>query len=125
MMAWRSDRTDFRLPFVVFSGTLLVTGLGTLITVHAGFSVRFLGISSVCMAALGAAPSIVCWYPIHLKSHKDRSMGSAFMISLGNARGMLAPFAFVPKYTPFHRTGYAICMGLQSWVFLRQHYTLS
>jgi hypothetical protein len=81
-------------------------------TVHSGFSVRYLGINLVCMGALAAGPSVVCWYLMNLRGHKERSIGSAFMISFGNAGGILAPFAFLPKYAPYYRTGYAICMGV-------------
>ncbi|KAF2823557.1 putative allantoate permease [Ophiobolus disseminans] len=112
IMAWLSDRINLRLPFVLFSGALLIIGLAILITVHSGFSVRYLGINLVCMGALGAAPSIVCWYLMNLEGHKQRSIGSAFMISFGNCGGILAPFTFLTKYAPYYRTGYAICMGV-------------
>lgn len=111
-MAWLSDRVNLRLPFVLFSGMLVIIGLAILICVHSGFSVRYLGINLVCMGALGAAPSIVCWYLMNLQGHKQRSIGSAFMISFGNTGGILAPFAFLPKFAPYYRTGYAICMGV-------------
>ncbi|KAF2447376.1 putative allantoate permease [Karstenula rhodostoma CBS 690.94] len=112
VMAWLSDRVNLRLPFVLFSSALLIMGLSILMTVHVGFSVRYLGICLVCMGALGAAPSIVCWYLMNLQGHKARSIGSAFMISFGNAGGLVAPFAFLPKFAPYYRTGYAICMGV-------------
>jgi MFS family permease len=112
VMAWLSDRVNLRLPFVLLSFALVITGLSILMTVHAGFSVRYLGICLVCMGALGAAPSIVCWYLMNLQGHKARSMGSAFMISFGNAGGIVAPFAFLPQFAPYYRTGYAICMGV-------------
>lgn len=111
-MAWWSDRINLRLPFVLFSGALIIIGLAILMAVHSGFSVRYLGICLVCMGSLGAAPSIVCWYLMNLRGHKARSIGSAFMISFGNTGGILAPFAFLPKYAPYYRTGYAICMGV-------------
>jgi MFS family permease len=112
ILAWLSDRTNLRLPFVLFSGALIIIGLAILMTVHSGFSVRYLGINLVCMGALAAAPSIVCWYLMNLRGHKERSIGSAFMISFGNTGGILAPFAFLTKYAPYYHTGYSICMGV-------------
>jgi len=111
IMAWLSDRVSLRLPFVLFSGALAIVGLSILMTIHSGFSVRYLGICLVCMGALGSAPSVVCWYLMNLQGHKARSIGSAFMISFGNVGGIVAPFAFLPKYAPYYHTGYAICMG--------------
>jgi hypothetical protein len=74
MMAWLSGRTNLRLPFVVFSGARLITGLEILLTVHAGSSVRYLGINLVCMGALEAAPKVFCCFLMNLKSHRDRSI---------------------------------------------------
>jgi MFS family permease len=112
ILVWLSDRTNLRLPFVLFSGALIIIGLATLMTVHTGFSVRYLGINLVCMGALSAGLGIVCWYLMNLRGHKERSIGSAFMISFGNTGGILAPFAFLTKYAPYYHTGYAICIGV-------------
>lgn len=110
--AWFSDRTNLRMPFVFASSIITVIGLAILMTVQKGFSARYLGIDLVCMGALAGAPIIVCWYLMNLQGHKNRSIGSAFMISFGNTGGVLAPFTFLTRYAPFYRTGYAICMGV-------------
>lgn len=111
-MAYLSDRMNKRMPFVLFANALLIVGLGILMTVHSGFSVRYLGVCLVCMGALGAGPSVVCWYLMNLEGHKQRSIGSGWMISLGNTGGILAPFAFLARYAPYYETGYSICMGV-------------
>ncbi|KID72028.1 MFS transporter prlL [Metarhizium brunneum] len=112
VLAYLSDRTDLRLPYVLVSGAILITGLAILLTVHANFSLQYAGICLVCMGALGAGPSVICWYLMNLTGHKERSIGSAWMISFGNTGGILAPFAFLPHDAPSYRLGYALCMAI-------------
>lgn len=56
-----SDRTDSRLPYVLFLYALIITGLAMLMTTHANFSVQYAAICLVCMGAFSAAPIIICW----------------------------------------------------------------
>ncbi|KHN95573.1 Major facilitator superfamily domain, general substrate transporter [Metarhizium album ARSEF 1941] len=112
VLAYLSDRSDRRLPYVLISGAVLVTGLAILITTHANFSLQYAGICLVCMGALSAGPSVICWYLMNLTGHKQRSIGSAWMISFGNTGGILAPFAFLPQHAPYYRLGYSLCMAV-------------
>jgi MFS family permease len=112
VMAYFSDRTKVRLPYILFGQALLITGLCILITTPKSFSVKYAGICLVCMGAFGSGACIVCWYLMNLQGHKQRAIGSAWMISFGNTGGLLAPFAFLTKYAPEYRTGYSICVGV-------------
>ncbi|KAI5860846.1 putative allantoate permease [Durotheca rogersii] len=112
VLAYLSGQTDSRLPFVLFPGALLIAGLAILMTIHTDFSAQYAGICLVCMGAFGAAPIVICWYLVNLRGHKQRSLGSGWMISFGNTGGILAPFAFLSKYAPHYRPGYAICMAV-------------
>lgn len=112
VLAYLSDRTNIRLPYVLIPGALLVAGLAILMTTHANFSLQYAGICLVCMGALGAAPVVICWYLMNLDGHKQRSIGSGWMISFGNTGGIVAPFAFLPDTAPFYHTGYSICMAV-------------
>ena len=45
--------------------------------------------------------------------HKQRSIGSAWMIGFGNTGGIVATFCFQAKDVPhFYHLGYSICMGV-------------
>lgn len=81
-------------------------------TTHANFPVQYAGICLVCMGAFGAGPIVICWYLMNLQGHKQRSIGSGWMISFGNTGGILAPFAFLPKDAPYYRPGYSVCMAI-------------
>lgn len=112
VLAYLSDRTDQRLPYVLVPSAILVTGLAILITTHSNFSLQYAGICLVCMGALGAGPGAICWYLMNLTGHKQRSIGSAWMISFGNTGGILAPFAFLPRDAPYYLLGYSLCMAI-------------
>lgn len=112
VLALLSDRTERYMPCVLIPSGILVVGLAILITTHANFSLQYAGICLVCMGALGAGPSVICWYLMNLTGHKERSIGSAWMISFGNTGGILAPFAFLPHDAPYFSFGYSLCMAI-------------
>ncbi|KAF2839589.1 putative allantoate permease [Patellaria atrata CBS 101060] len=112
IMAYISDKINLRLPFILFGYALLIVGLAILLCIHHKFSPQYGGIHLVLMGSLGAGASIVCWYLMNLKGHKQRSIGSGFMISFGNTGGILAPFTFLKKDAPNYETGYSICMAM-------------
>lgn len=51
-------------------------------------------------------------YIMNLDGHKNRSIGSAWMIGFGNTGGIVAPFAFLATDAPYYHTGYLICVVL-------------
>lgn len=112
IMAYYSDKTGIRLPFVMFGNALLITGLVILRVTHHHFSLQYAGICLTVMGAMGAQSTAVCWYLMNLRGHKQRALGSGFMIAFGNTGGIIAPFAFLSKYAPGYKIGYAICLAM-------------
>ncbi|TAQ88185.1 hypothetical protein B7494_g3483 [Chlorociboria aeruginascens] len=112
IMAYYSDKTGLRLPFVLFGNVILIAGLIILRVTHHNFSVQYAGICLTVMGAMGAQSVAVCWYLMNLRGHKQRAMGSGFMIAFGNTGGIIAPFAFLSKFAPDYKTGYAICLAM-------------
>ncbi len=110
--AYLSDKIDKRLPFVLFGNIITVIGLAILITVHHRFPVQWAAICLVCMGALSAAPGVLCWYLMNLQGHKERSIGSGWVISFGNVGGIIAPFTFLAKDAPHYHTGYSIVIAV-------------
>jgi MFS family permease len=112
ILAYLSDRSQYRIPYVLFPGAVLIAGLAILMTTHGHYSAQYAGLCLVCMGAFGAGPTVICWYLMNLQGHQERSIGSAFMISIGNTGGIIAPFTFLAKDSPHYRTGYSVCMGI-------------
>jgi MFS family permease len=112
VMAYMSDRTRVRLPYILFGNAMIIIGLALLLTMHGTehFSSEYAGICLVSMGSFSAGAVIVCWYLMNLQGHRERSIGSAWVIGFGNAGGIVATFAFLSKDAPFYRTGYWILM---------------
>ncbi|CAL8584609.1 High-affinity nicotinic acid transporter [Xanthoria parietina] len=111
IMAYLSDRTGLRSPFIGFGLGLIISGLAILITVHHTFSAQYAGLCLVAMGAFSAGPIIICWYVMSLDGHVNRSIGSAWIIGFGNTGGIVATFAFLAKDAPRYHTGYSILLA--------------
>lgn len=102
------------MPAVLISAVVLIIGLAILMTTRGHFSSQYAGVHMVCMGAYGAGSIVVCWYLMNLQGHKLRSIGSGWMISVGNSGGIVAPFTFLKKFSPEYTPGYSTCMGAAS-----------
>ncbi|KAF2794509.1 putative allantoate permease [Melanomma pulvis-pyrius CBS 109.77] len=111
VVAFLSDWTQIRLPFVLFGIGLAIAGLAILMTVHHNPAVQFMALCLVAMGSFTSGIAIVCWYVMNLHGHLERSIGTAWMISFGNTGGILATFTFLAVDAPFYRKGYSICMS--------------
>ena len=63
------------------------------------------------MGAFAAGALIIGWYVMNLYGHTERNIGTAWMISFGNAGGIVATFSFLATDAPNYHKGYSICMG--------------
>ncbi|KAI1416894.1 putative allantoate permease [Hypoxylon sp. FL1857] len=112
VLSYLSDRTDYRLPYLLFSSTLIIPGLAILITTPENFSVQYAGLCLACMGIYSASPLVLCWYLMNLEGHKQRGIGAGWVVGFGNIGGILAPFLFLSKYAPYYHQGYLVCIGL-------------
>ena len=112
ILAYLSDKTRLRSPYLLFCSALTISGLAILYNVHHNFHVEYAAICLVTMGAFAGGPIIVCWYVMNLEGHRDRAIGTAWMISFGNTGAIIATFCFLAQDAPtYYRTGYAICIG--------------
>lgn len=111
LMAYLSDRTGLRSPFIGVGLGLTIAGLAILITVHDRFSAQYAGLCLVAMGAFSAGPIIICWYIMSLNGHVNRGIGSAWMNSFGNTGGIVATFVFLAKAAPRYHSGYSILLA--------------
>jgi hypothetical protein len=111
LVAYVSDLTQIRLPFVLFGLGLAVTGLAILMSVHHSFAAQFGALCLVMMGAFTSGICVVCWYVMNLHGHLKRSIGTAWITSFANTGGFLATFTFIASDAPRYTKGYSICMG--------------
>jgi len=118
IIAYLSDRTRLRLPYIAFCTSLTVIGLAILFSVHNSFSAEYGGIHLVAMGAFAGGPIVVCWFVMNLHGHAERSIGTAWIISFGNTGGIVATFAFLAADAPHYTKGYTICIAVVAVGFL-------
>lgn len=82
-----------------------------MMNVRHSFSAKHAGLCLVAMGAFSTGPIIVCWYVMNLHSDAERSIGTAWMIGIGNSGGVVATFSFLAADAPRYQKGYSICMG--------------
>ncbi|KAI0482106.1 MFS general substrate transporter [Xylariaceae sp. FL0804] len=114
-MSILSDRVRLRSPFILLGLALLVAGLATLISVAPGpanFGAEYAALNLTGMGSFGIGGMIVCWYVMNLRGHAERGIGSAWMICVGNAGGLVATFLFLKKDAPGYHSGYSVCLGM-------------
>ncbi|KAI4099497.1 MAG: hypothetical protein LQ339_005924 [Xanthoria mediterranea] len=111
LIAFLSDRTGLRSPFIGVGLGLTIAGLAILITVHNIFSAQYTRLCLVAIGAFSAGPIIICWYVMSLDGHVNRSIGTGWMISFGTTEEIVATFAFLAKDAPRYHTGYSILLA--------------
>ncbi|MCJ1380519.1 hypothetical protein MMC17_003627 [Xylographa soralifera] len=111
-VAYLSDRTRLRSPYIMLCLVLTTTGLAMLISVHNSFSVEYGGLCLIAMGAYAAGPMVICWYVMNLHGHAQRSIGTAWLIGFGNTGGIVATFAFLSTDAPRYTKGYTACLAV-------------
>jgi sugar phosphate permease len=107
-IAFLSDKTKKRFPFILFSFTVALAGVITLFQLHHNKYALYGALCLYTMGVFGAVPVVICWYVMNLRSHRDRAVGTAWQISFGNTAGIISTFAFPVKDKPLYRLGYAL-----------------
>lgn len=112
IVAYLSDRTRLRSPYIAFCMVLTIIGLVMLMSIHNSFSVEYAGICLAAMGAFAAGPLVICWIVMNLRGHAERSIGTAWTIGFGNIGGVVATFAFVATDAPRYTKGYNVCLAV-------------
>ncbi|KAF2831055.1 MFS general substrate transporter [Ophiobolus disseminans] len=114
-MAYASDKTKRRFPFIIFNLLLALAGVITLFKYQgANNHARYGALCLYAMGVFSAVPIIICWFIMNLEGHKNRAVGSAWQIGFGNCAGFISTFAFPAKDKPKYETGYSLGIGLLS-----------
>lgn len=108
VIAYLSDKTKRRFPFILFCGCLALAGVITLYKLHTNRYAMYGALCLYAMGVFGAVPIIICWYVMNLEGHLNRAVGTAWQVAFGNTAGIIATFAFPPKDRPFYKLGYSL-----------------
>ncbi|KAF7509152.1 hypothetical protein GJ744_008379 [Endocarpon pusillum] len=115
LIAYLSDKFRNRSAFILIGLCLAVTGNVVLLTVHDYQKVQYAGLILYAMGIFSTVPIIICWFTMNLRGHKNRAVGAAWQIAVGNIGCIVAIFSFPSRDAPRYVRGYSLglgCMGL-------------
>ncbi|KAK6076928.1 major facilitator superfamily transporter [Seiridium cupressi] len=116
VLAYLSDKSRLRSPFIFLGLALLIAGLAVLISAQgaAHFSAEYAALCLVAMGSFGVGGNMVCSYVMNLRGHAERGIGLAWMICFGNVGGVVATFLFQKKDAPYYHSGYSVCLAMSA-----------
>lgn len=112
LIAYLSDRAEHRFLFVQASLVISIVGCVLLFLIHNARSVQYGCLFIYAIGLTCAIPLVVCWITMNLAGHRRRSVGTAFIIGIGDAGGLLATFSFLATDAPEYRFGYKLSLGM-------------
>ncbi|KAG4260878.1 high-affinity nicotinic acid transporter [Fusarium proliferatum] len=111
VIAYFSDRTGYRGPFLGIGLTLLIIGYAILLSVD-NLKVRFF---ASFVAALGIYPTTglsIMWLQDNVARYYKRATMVGFTLTLGNTAGVAVGQIFTSQSAPRYKPGLTIGMGL-------------
>ncbi|KAH7322459.1 major facilitator superfamily domain-containing protein [Stachybotrys elegans] len=111
VIAWLSDRTGYRGPYMAGCLVLLIIGYALLISME-NLRVRFF---ACFVAALGIYPTTglsLMWLQDNVGRHYKRATMVGFTLTLGNLAGVAVGQIFTTQTAPRYIPGLSIAMGL-------------
>lgn len=110
-VAYLSDKLRNRFYFILAGLCLAMSGNLVLLVVHDRRRQHGVGLAGLILYTMGVIcilPIIICWFTMNLKGHRNRAVGTAWQISIGNLAGMVTPFAFPAADKPSYHRGYSL-----------------
>ncbi|TID13527.1 hypothetical protein CANINC_004885 [Pichia inconspicua] len=103
LTAFVSDHFYIRVPFAVASGIISIVGFAVVIGIPHNANAKYGGLFLLASGLYTAMPILICWVSLNFSGHTRKSVGTAFVIGVGNTGGIVASFLFpnndAPKYT--------------------------
>lgn len=105
-----ADRFTRRMPFIVTPQSFLIIAYSVLFVKAANIAQNvplcYVMVALACIGVYPIIPGCNAWTVNNLAGPEKRSMGLAFMISLGNCGGIVGSFIFLPSESPKYPTGF-------------------
>ncbi|KAI5851530.1 major facilitator superfamily domain-containing protein [Morchella snyderi] len=112
VLAWLSDKTRLRAPFIIIGNILVVVGL-SMTAYHKSNGVRYLGIFIGMAGAQSNIPAVLTYQANNIRTNSKRSVGSALQIGFGGIGGIYASTVFREKDLPRYLNGLWATMACQ------------
>lgn len=103
-IAWCSDRTRMRSPFLFINASVCLTGL-LMTAFHPNNNVRYGGLFLGIAGCNSNLPSILAWQANNIRGQSTRAVASALQVGFGAIGGIYASTTFMEKEAPKYRSG--------------------
>ncbi len=110
LYAYVVDYFDRRIPFLLFTGLISITGLA-LVYADNNNNVRYGGCFLITCGLYTMMPVLICWTSMNFAGHLRKSVGTAWQVGFGNIGGIVASYAFITEEAPKYKTGYSLCFA--------------
>lgn len=112
LVAYLSDRTRLRGPYLILGSTLCILGYSLLITSPAP-SVAYLAVFFVATGAFPGGAGFLSWGLNNAAGDSVRAVSSAYIVSVGTAGAVVSTWTYLPQGAPHYKTGHSINLGAQ------------
>ncbi|KAK5310805.1 hypothetical protein LTR93_011927 [Exophiala xenobiotica] len=110
-----SDRFRWRMPFLVGSQLLTLTGFAVIYSrtekLNENVGVAYFSLFLICAGTYPSPPGVSSWTSENLAGPVKRAMGLEYMISMGNLSGFGGSYIFIRTEAPKYPTGYGLALG--------------
>lgn len=110
-----SDRFGRRMPFIVAAQTTVIIAYSILAPlaprIKQNVGPCYFAICLACLGLYPINPGGNTWTANNLAGPAKRAMGMAFMISIGNAGGIVGSYIYLGSEAPSYPTGYGCSIG--------------
>ncbi|CAG8439429.1 2069_t:CDS:10 [Dentiscutata heterogama] len=107
-----SDRRKIRGPYLILCSLVAIVGYVLLVVPSSSIAIKYTGACVVGMGLFVCIPISITWLMNNLAGDSKRAVGSAMLVSSGNAGGLLAAQIYQPKDAPAYKTGHTIAIFL-------------
>ncbi|CAI7669149.1 unnamed protein product [Penicillium crustosum] len=110
LFALLADKLRWRMPIIVISQLLVIIAFAVLFSlaesIQDNIAACYFSVILACIGLYPIIPGTNAWTSNNLAGLRKQSMGIAFMLSLGNAGGLVGSFIYLEREAPMYPTGF-------------------
>lgn len=118
IFGYYSDKYRHRFGFTVFSYAVFVVSALMLRFVRGNQDALYAAMFLLFIGSMTAAPMLVGWWSTNLVGHQQKSIGTAYILMMGNVAGLPASFMFQKEDGPLFEKGFTIGLAIALMAFV-------
>ncbi|KGO54360.1 hypothetical protein PEX2_038480 [Penicillium expansum] len=110
LFALLADKLRWRMPIIVTGQILVIIAFAVLFSlaedIKNNIAACYFAVVLACIGLYPILPGTNAWTSNNLAGPRKQGMGIAFMLSLGNAGGLVGSFIYIEREAPMYPTGF-------------------